>query len=26
MKTAIDVKQLSVTLGDRQILHDINVS
>ena len=26
MKRAIDVKQLSVTLGDRQILHDINVS
>ena len=26
MKTAIDVKQLSVTLGDCQILHDINVS
>ena len=26
MKKAIDVKQLSVTLGDRQILHDINVS
>jgi iron complex transport system ATP-binding protein len=26
MKTAIDVKQLSVTLGDRQILHDINLS
>ena len=26
MKTAIDVKQLSVILGDRQILHDINVS
>ena len=26
MKTAIDIKQLSVTLGDRQILHDINVS
>ena len=26
MKTAIDVKQLSVTLGDSQILHDINVS
>ena len=26
MKTANDVKQLSVTLGDRQILHDINVS
>ena len=26
MKSAIDVKQLSVTLGDRQILHDINVS
>ena len=26
MNTAIDVKQLSVTLGDRQILHDINVS
>ena len=26
MNTAIEVKQLSVTLGDRQILHDINVS
>lgn len=26
MKTAIDVKQLSVTLGHRDILHDINVS
>ena len=26
MNTAIDVKQLSVTLGDRHILHDINVS
>ena len=26
MNTAIDVKQLSVTLGNRHILHDINVS
>ena len=26
MNTAIDVKQLSVTLGERHILHDINVS
>ncbi|ETJ23332.1 MAG: Ferrichrome transport ATP-binding protein FhuC, partial [Veillonella sp. DORA_A_3_16_22] len=26
MNTAIDVNQLSVTLGDRHILHDINVS
>lgn len=26
MNTAIEVKQLSVTLGNRQILHDINVS
>ena len=26
MNTAIEVKQLSVTLGDRKILHDINVS
>ena len=26
MNTAIDVKQLSVTLGDRQTLHDINLS
>ena len=24
MNTAIDVKQLSVTLGNRHILHDIN--
>ena len=26
MNTAIDVNQLSVTLGGRHILHDINVS
>ena len=26
MNTAIDVNQLSVTLGNRHILHDINVS
>lgn len=26
MNTAIDVKQLSVTLGNRHILYDINVS
>ena len=26
MNTAIDVNQLSVTLGERHILHDINVS